>query len=373
MLIGIFEHITNDADNRTCCCAGRDLLRGVYEAVAIWAFYEFLVIYLGGRQHMAAILETKARDKHLMPLCCFQGWDPHISFYRYTRWCTIQYIPTQVVMSIVIFVTSLTGDYHDGHFAANDAYIYTAFIVNCSQIIALYGLLEFYQKLKQDLAPTRPFYKFLCIKLVVFFTFWQSVFLSMLVAVNVITPTITYTTNQESYGIDDFVICIEMLGFAIAHWFAFPPKEFQNYTPPDSVREVTQERGGRTGIEMDWMDIQLYKALGDGAHGKVLEVGGGGGAAVDGNGKAAPDWAYARSEAEGGSGAGAEVQMAQLNGTSASQASTMHASNVEAGVQQADSGNSVVAESPAEAVGPPLASVTDVPSRSDHMELTDVS
>ena len=113
----------------------------------------------------------------------------------------IQYIPVQVVCSIVIFITSLTGQYHEGHFAANDVYIYTAFAINCSQIMALYALVLFYQALKVELAPCRPFSKFLCIKLVVFFTFWQSVFLSMLVAVGAIEPTVTYNTNQESYGI----------------------------------------------------------------------------------------------------------------------------------------------------------------------------
>lgn len=348
----------------------------MYEAVAIWAFYEFLVTYLGGRQHLCAICETKDRGKHLAPFCCMQGWNMHVHFYRYTRWCVIQYIPTQIIVSIVIFVTSLTGDYTQGHFAADDAYIYTAFVVNCSQIIALYGLVEFYQQLKHDLAPTRPFYKFLCIKLVVFFTFWQSVFLSMLVAVDAITPTVTYTTDQESYGIDDFVICIEMFFFAIAHWLAFPPREFENYTPPDSVRAVTRERGARTGVEEDWMDGQMYN-MGDVARAKgTLEVGGGGGPeAAAAAGKATPDdWSYARTEGANGhatGGAGSEVQMTEMNGKPPSyNESTLHS------VQPTEHGSSNAALAApggaAVAAVPPPASVTETTSRSD-MELTDVS
>ena len=357
-------------------CEYRDLLRGVYEAVAIWAFYEFLVIYLGGRQHMSAILETKPRGKHVMPLCCLPGWNTHINFYRYTRFCVIQYIPTQVIVSIVIFVCSLTGDYHDGHFAADDAYIYTAFVVNCSQIIALYGLIEFYQQLKDDLKPTRPFYKFLCIKLVVFFTFWQSVFLSMLVAVDVITPTVTYTTNQESYGIDDFVVCIEMFFFAIAHWMAFPPREFERYSPPASVQAVTQEQGARTGIDMDWMDIQMYTNS-DAVRAKgVLEVGGGKTAAEGPTGKPAPDWAYTRTEgehtgrADSETGAGGEVQMTQLNVTPPSQPdSTLRSIEVQG--PPSEGANSNVAQ--AEADVPPPAHHTASTGRSESMELTDMS
>ena len=352
--------------------------------MAIWAFYEFLVIYLGGRQHMAAVLETKPRTKHLFPFCCLPGWNMHIHFYRYTRLCVIQYIPTQVIVSIVIFVTSLTGDYHDGHFAGNDAYIYTAFVVNCSQIIALYGLVEFYQQLKHDLAATRPFYKFLCIKLVVFFTFWQSVFLSMLVAVDVITPTVTYTTNQESYGIDDFVICIEMLFFAIAHWLAFPPKEFETYTPPPAVLAVTQEAGSRTGIEMDWMDIQMYQNS-DAIRAKgVLEVGE---AADSDNRKPSPDWAYTKTEGggtdttngpvDGDAGSGGEVQMARFDVTPTSEAdSTMH--SVEVRVQPVEpgsgsgNGSGVATAAPTEAV-PPSATRLGATSTSERMEVTDVS
>ena len=347
----------------------------MYEAVAIWAFYEFLVIYLGGRQHMAAILESKPRGHHLAPFCCMQGWDMHIQFYHYTRLCVIQYIPIQVAISIIIFVTSLTGNYHDGHFAADDAYIYTAFVVNCSQIAALYGLVEFYQQLKHDLAPTRPFYKFLCIKLVVFFTFWQSVFLSMLVAVNVITPTVTYTTNQESYGIDDFVICVEMFFFAIAHWLAFPPREFENYTAPDSVRAVTQEAGSRTGIGMDWMDIYMYKNSDVERAKGVLEVGEGPAAA---GGKAVPDWSYARTEdsaGTNGSAAGGEVQMTQLNGAPTTLAHAIgHGADARVQpMEMSDSSGVSAAQQGAAVPLPTRASVTDATSKSDSMMVTDVS
>ena len=40
--------------------------------------------------------------------------------------------------------------------------------------IALYGLLIFYGLTKEELAGRRPLAKFLCIKLIVMFTFYQS-------------------------------------------------------------------------------------------------------------------------------------------------------------------------------------------------------
>ena len=236
-----------------------DVLRQCYESVAIYAFFQFLTAYLGGPQHMAAVLESKGdRMPHLFPLCFLPQWRMHQEFYKYSRLLVVQYIPVQFICAILIFITSLTGLYHDGLFSFTDAYIYLSFTINCSQVLALYGLVELYHALRKDLVATRPFLKFLCIKGVVFFTFWQSVFLGGLVATNVITPTITYTTSQETYGIDDFVICIEMLGFVVLHWFAYPPREFSVYAPPPNSLSVSRPQGASTCVEADGMDAITY-------------------------------------------------------------------------------------------------------------------
>lgn len=88
----------------------------------------------------------------------------------------------------------------------------------------MYSLVMFYHSLKDDLAMIRPIPKFLCIKLVVFFTFWQSVLVAGLVHFNVLDATETYSKENVSTGLQDFIICIEMMLASIAHLYAFPHK-----------------------------------------------------------------------------------------------------------------------------------------------------
>jgi hypothetical protein len=45
-------------------------------------------------------------------------------------------------------------------------------IINCSQIWAMYCLVQFYHELKEELHDIGPFWKFVVVKTVVFLSFW---------------------------------------------------------------------------------------------------------------------------------------------------------------------------------------------------------
>ena len=54
-------------------------------------------------------------------------------------------------------------------------------LTSISQGWALYCLVLFYKGLRHELAPMKPVAKFLSVKALVFFSFWQSIVIALLV------------------------------------------------------------------------------------------------------------------------------------------------------------------------------------------------
>ncbi|KXZ44560.1 hypothetical protein GPECTOR_65g178 [Gonium pectorale] len=110
----------------------------------------------------------------------------------------------------------------------NKSYVYLAAVTNFSQLWALYCLVQLYSAMHAELAPIRPLSKFLCIKAVVFVTFWQGIGIALLVYFGVIRREswTTYDKMDVASGIQDFLICIEMFLAALAHAYAFPPRDY---------------------------------------------------------------------------------------------------------------------------------------------------
>eukprot|EP01095_Lingulamoeba_sp_RSL-Kostka_P008958 TRINITY_DN3054_c3_g1_i2.p1 TRINITY_DN3054_c3_g1~~TRINITY_DN3054_c3_g1_i2.p1 ORF type:complete len:248 (+),score=98.72 TRINITY_DN3054_c3_g1_i2:243-986(+) len=121
------------------------------------------------------------------------------------------------------------GVYDSGSFSPTKGYIYLAVVTNTSITIALYFLVLFYMALQDELKPFRPVPKFLCIKAVIFFTFWQDVLIGFLVWVGLITTTSKdYPIDVESTYIEDGIVCIEMLFISIAMAYAFGYEQYRN-------------------------------------------------------------------------------------------------------------------------------------------------
>lgn len=73
--------------------------------------------------------------------------------------------------------------------------------------------------------------KFLCIKLIIFASYWQGFFLSILQWLGAIPNDVPgYTPDNLAAAIQDALICCEMPIFAISHWYAFSWHDYADIT-----------------------------------------------------------------------------------------------------------------------------------------------
>jgi Organic solute transporter Ostalpha len=210
-----------------------DTMRECYESMVIYSFYSFLVEYLGGERHLARLLRSKETFKHPFPFNYMDDWPMGGVFLHKTKVGILQFVVLKPIMALLSFGFDAIGMYWDGEWSWGYAYPYIMLIDNISQTIALYALIVFYQVLKDDLAPVKPVPKFLVVKSVVFFTFWQGVTLSILKHIGILdmlrqADYSRYSSEDFVTSIQDFLVCIEMFAAAVAHHYAFPYKEFHD-------------------------------------------------------------------------------------------------------------------------------------------------
>ncbi len=141
--------------------------------------------------------------------------------------------------------------YKEGDFTPKGGYLYICILTNLSQCWALYCLIFFYYATKNELGPIRPVGKFLAVKSLVFFTWWQALGISMLHQMKLVPAYEVggWTSEEVAKGLQAYLICIEMFVAAILHIFVFPHTDYLKplaiSTPGTGVSHFKGRRVGR--------------------------------------------------------------------------------------------------------------------------------
>jgi len=104
-------------------------------------------------------------------------------------------------------------------------------------------------KVDEELKWVDPWPKFMCIKGVVFATFWQGFIISLCAQVG-------FLDQQAAFALQDFLICVEMLLASLAHYYIFPPNQWTPGFKAKKVRALAAD-------EEDGMTLQSTFAVGD--------------------------------------------------------------------------------------------------------------
>ncbi|KDQ51733.1 hypothetical protein JAAARDRAFT_139797 [Jaapia argillacea MUCL 33604] len=193
------------------------LIEVSYEAVTLSAFLLLLIEYVAktGTGHSAEkAMERKDKRPLPIPFCCWR-YRPTKAYFMYTlKWSVLQYVIIRPLVSVVGIVCQAynvlceAGGFNF-HFA--DAYLEIVDFISIS--VALYGLFLFYGLTKEELRGRRPLAKFLAIKLIVMFTWYQGFVFTALEG-RVIHPTAYWTETNIANGLNALAICIEMVFFS---------------------------------------------------------------------------------------------------------------------------------------------------------------
>ncbi|KAH9970659.1 DUF300-domain-containing protein [Russula compacta] len=206
------------------------LAEAIYEAITISAFLLLLIEYVASTaaEHTAEDALARKDKKSLpIPLCCWR-YRPTKAYFMYTiKWSVMQYVLIRPAVSIIgIICESFHVLCPSGAYSVHYAEVYLDSVDFVSISIALYGLVLFYGLTKEELAGRRPLAKFLSIKLVVMFTFYQS-FVFNALKNRVIHGTSYWTSTNVADGLTALATCIEMVFFSLFMMWSFHWKEYR--------------------------------------------------------------------------------------------------------------------------------------------------
>ncbi|KAG2357983.1 organic solute transporter Ostalpha-domain-containing protein [Suillus spraguei] len=206
------------------------LIESIYEAITLSAFLLLLIQFVaataaGGDATRA--IERKNKRPLPIPFCCWR-YRPTKPYFMYTlKWSVLQYVifrPAVSIAGIVCQVYNVLCE--SGPYSIYFANVYLEAVDFASISVALYGLLLFYGLTKEELVGRRPLAKFLCIKLIVMFTFYQSFVFDTLEG-RVIKATEYWTATNIADGLNALTICIEMVFFSSLMMWAYTANEYK--------------------------------------------------------------------------------------------------------------------------------------------------
>lgn len=204
-------------------------IREVYEAFVIYTFFSLLTTILGGERSVAVKTSGREPVSHLWPLNhilpAFDISDPH-TFLAIKRGI-LQYVWVKPFLCFAIAITQVVGLYDVNDFGLYSAYLWITILYNTTVTLSLYSLAIFWKSLYDDLKPFRPWGKFLCVKLIIFASYWQGALLGLLNWLGFMAKMPDTMVFQSG------LLCLEVIPFAVGHWYAFSYKEFDMYHLPN--------------------------------------------------------------------------------------------------------------------------------------------
>lgn len=195
-------------------------IKECYEALVIAKFIALMYSYLNISISKNIVPDgVKGREiHHSFPMTLFQPHTVRLDHHtlKLLKYWTWQFVIIRPVCSILMITLQLLGFYPSWL-----SWTFTI-ILNISVSLALYSLVLFYHVFAKELAPHKPLAKFLCIKGIVFFCFWQGIVLDILVETGIIRSHHFWLDVEHiEEAIQNVLVCLEMVVFSVIQQYAY--------------------------------------------------------------------------------------------------------------------------------------------------------
>jgi len=233
----------------------------LFKALVIQSFLYYLIELLGGEECLIQVLQRKDAkygNHEFIFQYFFPNWTMGMEFARQCKHGVLQYVVVKACTTLATATLQPLHLYGEGQFFNPlVGYPYISFCLNLSQMWALYCLIKFYHATHEELSHPihwHPLRKFLCIKGVIFFTWWQGIGITYLKSRDIIDTIGNWDKNQVANGIQNYLICAEMFMFAIAHMISFSHLECipSSYEMRMRDRRIRQESKENNSERVSW-------------------------------------------------------------------------------------------------------------------------
>ncbi|KAI0090503.1 organic solute transporter Ostalpha-domain-containing protein [Irpex rosettiformis] len=219
------------------------LVRDCYEAIVLTSFFYLLLLYISPDPEQQKDVFRKHGLSHFNDRLRLANGEPPrnwmfpfgrlkarpqdgLYFLQMMKWGVLQYCVVRPITTLAAVILDYVGLYCEDSWSPGWGHLYISVIVSISVSVSMYCLIQLYVCVSSFLAPQKPLLKMFAIKAVVFLTFWQATFLSLLATFGFIKDTQYMTAENINIGIGAIAETVEMTLFAILHVKAFSYKPY---------------------------------------------------------------------------------------------------------------------------------------------------
>lgn len=222
-----------------------NLFRDSYESLVLYEFFCLIIHYFdkeaphyfsnltittstlqrsGGENNVRTFVDYFSQYGETpwpFPFCFLPNIIPGAKYFGFIKACVTQYVFIKPVLSFLAVLLHMKAYYHTGYFVINDAYLWITVICNISMSISLYMLVIFYLFIADVIEKYEPLYKFLSIKVLIFFIFWQSLIITVLYHFDFLPLLFEWDSYRSSVTLENILVCGEMFFISITHLWIY--------------------------------------------------------------------------------------------------------------------------------------------------------